>query len=469
VPTQNKYTQPSRPGRVRKIMLAVAFAMIGMSVLMPKVDGNAGNRGTELAAGAQNAPLSLYRPSDIASLVWPEWPAYDQAAPETPSPLLPEELRRDTPTWVDVTIKRGQTFSTVVEDLGMPRGDWAAVLALGGDAKRLSRIRAGDTLRFRIADQRLDAMEYPIDPLTTLQVSRTDEGLAARIDTAAVERRQTHAVGQIDSSLFASGLQAGLSNRLIMEMAEIFGYEIDFALELRRGDRFTVLYELLYSNGKYIGEGKILAAEFVNRNRTLEAFRHEADNGDVAYFDRDGDALKTGFRRTPLDVARISSHFNPNRRHPILNTIRAHRGVDYAASSGTPIRSTGDGRVTFVGTKGGYGRTVIVKHGGGIETLYAHMSRYRSGLRSGSRVGQGQIIGYVGASGMATAPHLHYEFRVNGIHKNPVTVALPRAAPLTGRQLANWKPQIAPWMAALSDISRQQVAMRDEQQDPTDN
>lgn len=455
---QRNYNQPPPRGRVRNILLVFAFGMIGASLLLAQVDGGSESEIVMSAASASTSPL-ITPPVELTRMMLPGWldPSAVTALPSTP--LRPEDERRPHNMWVDVTVERGQTFSTLVEGLGMPRSDWAAVLALKGEVSRLSRIRVGDTLRFKVANDRLAAMEYALDEVTTLRVSRDGDSLVASTQTAEVEHRQTYAVGRIDSSLFAAGLNAGMTNRLIMEMADIFGYQIDFALELRRGDHFTVLYEELYKDGVKFREGRILAAEFVNQNRRLQAFRHEDADGSSAYFTAEGTALKTGFRRTPLDFARISSHFNPNRRHPILNTIRAHKGVDYGAATGTPIRATGDGRIKHRGTMGGYGQTVVVQHRGGIETLYAHMSRYRSGLSVGSRVSQGQVIGYVGATGLATAPHLHYEFRVNGVHKNPVTVALPRATPLSASQMASWSPQVQLWLAELKQINDRQVAL----------
>jgi murein DD-endopeptidase MepM/ murein hydrolase activator NlpD len=465
VSEQRNYKQPPPRGSARNILLTLAFGMIGASLLLAQVDGQseADTLISSAAASTSLAPL-IIPPVELTRLVLPGWLERDTTTPR--SPMRPADDVRPSSEWIEVTVKSGQTFSTVVEGLGMPRSDWAAVLALKGDASRLSRIRVGDTLRFKVKNNRLAGMEYALDELTTLQISRNDVGLQAATQTASVEHRQTFASGQIDSSLFASGLEAGLSNRLIMEMAEIFGYQIDFALELRRGDRFTVVYEELYKDGKRLREGRILAAEFVNQNRQLQAFRHEDSDGRGAYYTAKGDALKTGFRRTPLDFARISSPFNPNRRHPVLNTIRAHKGVDYGASTGTPIRATGDGRIKHRGVMGGYGQTVVVQHNGGIDTLYAHMSRYRSGLKVGSRVSQGQVIGYVGSTGLATGPHLHYEFRVNGVHKNPVTVALPRATPLQASQIAKWSPQVQGWLAELEQINKRQLAMKNNSELP---
>lgn len=411
-----------------------------------------------VASRAQPLPLqAAVAPSDLAPLMSPvDINNALASAPSLPALAVPEER-----PWIDITVKPGETFSTLIEAQGMLRSDWLEVLALGGDTDRLKRLRVGDRLQLRAdEDGRLDELAYALDEINTLQVRRIDGRLQALTLAADVETQEHQAHGVITSSLFAAGAASGLSDRLIMEMAEIFGYDIDFALDLREGDRFSVIYETLYRDGEKLRDGRILAAEFINQRRVLQAFRHEDTEGNGGYYSAKGESLRTAFRRTPLDFARISSHFNLQRRHPILNTIRAHKGVDYAARTGTPIRSTGDGRVAFMGVKGGYGRTVVIKHGAQYETLYAHMSRFRPGLKTGQRVSQGQVIGYVGATGLATAPHLHYEFRVHGVHKNPVTVPLPRATPLSAQQLAAWQPRVQSWVAQLETLSEQRVAQR---------
>lgn len=299
--------------------------------------------------------------------------------------------------------------------------------------RRLVRnLQPGNTFEFVLDDDQIRGF--------TLWSSRM-EGLRAEIDEdhqvthwESFERQPTREVrwsrGSIDSSLFFAGRNAGLSETMTMNLAQLFGWDIDFALDIRRDDEFAVLYEELYLDGEFIGEGNILAATFTNRGRTFNAIRYTDESGHTSYYDEEGRSVRKAFLRTPVDIGRISSHFNPNRRHPILNTIRAHRGTDYAAPTGTPIRVTGDGRVLEVRTNGGYGRMVLVQHGERIRTLYAHMTGFASGIRPGASVRQGQVIGYVGMTGAATGPHLHYEFLVNGVHKNPVTVQLPDAKPI---------------------------------------
>lgn len=351
--------------------------------------------------------------------------------------------------WTTVSIKSGQNLSIIFEALGLPHDEVFDLLSLGGDVHRLKKLISGDELHIRIADDRLEGLTYALDERRTLEVRRGDHGLEAVTLTAEIERRSTEIAGEIRDSLFLDGRRAKLSDRMIMEFADIFGYDIDFAQDLHPGDRFAVVYEELFKNGKKLRDGDILAAEFNNQGRRLRAVRFTAPDGNTAYYTPQGQSLRKAFIRTPVDFARISSPFNLRRLHPILHTIRAHKGVDYAAGTGTPIKATGDGKISFQGVKRGYGNVVMIKHGSGVETLYAHMSRFRSGLSAGSRVRQGQVIGYVGKSGLATAPHLHYEFRIDGIHKNPMTVALPRANPIESRYMARFRSDAALMMAAL--------------------
>lgn len=361
--------------------------------------------------------------------------------------------------WITLNIRPGQTISTLIESQGMLKHDWMELMALGQDVKRLRNLRAGEKILLRKnAEDRLEELVYELDELRTLQVRRVDDKLEALVMTAELERRTASTQGIIDNSLFADGAQAGLSVPLIMEMADIFNYDIDFALDLRDGDRFSVVYDELYKNGEKLRDGNILAAEFVNQGRVYRAMRYVGKDGHVAYYTPEGNALRKAFMRTPVDFARVSSGFNLRRRHPILNVIRAHKGVDYAAPTGTPIKASGDGKVKFIGTKGGYGRVIILQHGNRYETLYGHLSKFRSGLRNGSKVSRGQVIGYVGKSGLATAAHLHYEFRVNGRHVDPIKVALPRANGLSKQQVAEWHSQNAAVVAQLDALSASQVA-----------
>ncbi|MET0094196.1 MAG: peptidoglycan DD-metalloendopeptidase family protein, partial [Sedimenticola sp.] len=259
-------------------------------------------------------------------------------------------------------------------------------------------------------------------------------------------------------SLYQSAQRAGLDDSLIMELANIFGWDIDFALEIRSGDTFSLIYEEKYLDGDKYRNGAILAAEFINQGRVVRAVRYEDEHGDGSYFSPDGKSMRKAFLRAPVDFRRISSRFTRERYHPVLGKKRPHRGVDYAASTGTPIKAAGDGKVIYRGRKGGYGRTIIIQHGQKYTTLYAHMSKYRGKVKNGSRVRQGQVIGYVGKSGLATGPHLHYEFRVNGVHRNPLTVKLPAAEPIAKKYRADFKQKSAPLLTRLDLVSQTMLA-----------
>ncbi len=361
--------------------------------------------------------------------------------------------------WQSVVVKRGQSLSAIFDAEGLPPTEWMELVTLSKDAARLKNLRAGEKISLRkSAEQRLEELHYELDEQHTLQVRRVDDKLEAFTIAAEIARHPTQAAGFVESSLFAAAQKSGLSSRLVMEMAELFGYDIDFALDLRAGDRFSVVYDELYKNGERLRDGNILAAEFVNQGRVHRAMRYVDADGNAAYYTPEGESLRKAFIRTPVDFARISSGFNPGRKHPILNVIRSHKGVDYAAATGTPVKATGDGTVDFVGVKSGYGNVIIVRHGTKYTTLYGHLSRFRSGLKNGARVRQGQVIGYVGMTGLATGPHLHYEFRVGGLHKNPITVALPRSNPLPRATITRWQQSNGAILAQLDALSNAQVA-----------
>ncbi|MGQ0699686.1 MAG: peptidoglycan DD-metalloendopeptidase family protein [Panacagrimonas sp.] len=361
--------------------------------------------------------------------------------------------------WTIIEIKSGQNLSKLFASEGLATDQWMGVLDLGKETRVLKALKAGERLELRKSGDQLLELRYEFDDgLRTLQVTKVEDGFEASVLAAELEHRTRTVSGNIDSSLFLAGQRAGLPVRTIMELADLFRYDIDFALDLRDGDRFTVVVEELYKDGVKLRDGDMLAAEFLNQGKVHRAVRFEDAQGRSAFYTPDGQSLRKAFFRTPLDVVRISSHFNLRRRHPILNTIRAHKGVDYAAAAGTPIKATGDGKIAFMGTKGGYGRVVVLQHGSQYETLYAHLSRYRPGLKTGSRVSQGQVIGYVGSSGLATAPHLHYEFRVNGMHKNPVNIVMPRANPIAASQLAAFRQQTKPLVAQIEISKRPRLA-----------
>jgi murein DD-endopeptidase MepM/ murein hydrolase activator NlpD len=254
--------------------------------------------------------------------------------------------------------------------------------------------------------------------------------------------------GRITSSLFKTVNDAGASDAVALQLAEVFRYDIDFAQELQPGDTFTIVLEKIWRDGQFLRDGDIVAAEFVNNGRTYRAVRYTTPDGRTEYYTPDGRSLRKAFLLSPVQFTRISSGFGM-RRHPVLNTLRAHKGVDYAAPIGTPIRAAGDGRITFRGVKGGYGNVVVLAHANGVETVYGHMRGFATGTFVGKRVKQGELIGYVGMSGLATGPHLHYEYRVNGVHRNPASIKTLPAEPISARNRADFDAKSRSLLAQL--------------------
>jgi len=367
--------------------------------------------------------------------------------------------------WQTYTVREGDTLSKLFSQAGYDNATMYSVLGTGNKNKELTRIFPGETLAFlNDDDSNLIRIKLVRSPLETVFLNREENG---SFDTKVVKRvpdvEFAYAEGVIDSSLFLAGQKAGMSQSQIMELANIFGWDVDFALDIRSGDSFRLIYEKLLIDGEEYKNGRILAAHFNNQGRDIEAILYTDTKGDSNYFTPDGKSMRKAFIRTPVDFARISSHFNLKRKHPVLHKIRAHRGTDYAASRGTPIKAAGDGKVIFAGRKGGYGNVVILQHGQKITTLYAHMHKFARGARVGKRVKQGQIIGYVGSTGLASGPHLHYEFRVNGQHKNPVRVKLPHAKPIPKNELETFKSQTQPLVAQLQLLrDNYQLALKDQ-------
>ena len=283
----------------------------------------------------------------------------EAVAPSAAASDLPA-LGTPTEQWLEMTVAKGDTLSGLFNRYDLAAADWMALARLDGAGKQLSRMRPGDILRVSIGDdRRVSRLRYALDEIRTIDVQRSDDdSFRAEEIVADIETRVAYATGTITSSLFLAARDAGMTDRTTMGLAAIFGWDIDFALDIRQGDRFAVVYEELYLDGEKLRDGPILAAEFVNAGRTIRAVRYVDTNGDASYYTPGGDSMRKAFIRTPVDFARISSSFSLGRRHPILNKIRAHRGVDYAAPAGTPIKAAGDGKVILAGTKGGYGRTV---------------------------------------------------------------------------------------------------------------
>ncbi len=364
------------------------------------------------------------------------------------------------PDYDTLTLKigRGDTLDRLFRKHDLNLGHLAAIARLDEPKQIFRRLKPGDEFDVIHDNGSVVSMYSALDLTSALSIERGEDGFEAAIIERPIELRKRIAHGVIESSLFESGADAGLSDRTIMNIAGIFAWDVDFVLDIRRGDSYFVQYEEIWQDGEFVSDGEIVVAEFNNNGRTHRAIRFIDDNGRSDYYTPDGDSVRKAFIRAPVDFTRISSNFNPRRRHPILNSIRAHRGVDYAAPRGTPIKAAGDGKVIFRGVKNGYGKTIILQHGGNITTLYAHMSGFASTARIGARVRQGQTIGYVGATGLATANHLHYEYRLNGVHRNPRTVELPKASPIDEKYRERFLATVEPILEELETFKRSQVA-----------
>jgi murein DD-endopeptidase MepM/ murein hydrolase activator NlpD len=366
----------------------------------------------------------------------------------------PDEPLDSGPDSVEVTVQRNDTLDRIFRSAGIDATTIAELRNLPDARRALDLLRPGDIIRLEHIDGVLQRLNRQISATLTLSISREDQGYAVSYIENPLEKEVVGRRARIESSLFEAGTRAGISGAVIMTLAnEIFGWDIDFALDIRRGDEFSVLYEQQFQDGDYVGDGRVLAAEFLNQGKRHRAVWFESADGEVhGYFTPEGEGMRKAFLRAPLEFTRVSSVFNPKRRHPISGKVRAHKGIDYAARTGTPILAAGDGRVQFAGRKGGYGNAVILDHGRGITTLYAHMSRFSKAGRSGRRVKQGEVIGYVGSTGASTGPHLHYEYRVKGVHKNPATIPLPRTE-IPSQYLAEFRAQAETKLAQLEMTS----------------
>ncbi len=382
-----------------------------------------------------------------------------QAIEKAVAPLAKSVVEKTHGKWSTHRVKAGDTLAKIFSKNGLSAKLLHNIVNSSKEAAKLAHIKPGQELRIHTTEEgEFIALAQVIDAIHSLEIKRTVDGFSTKQVEQEVEYRTAFTSGTIAQSLFLSAKGAGLSDSLIMSLANIFAWDIDFALEIRSGDHFTVIYQEEYLNGKKLRNGPILAAEFINRGKSFQAVRYVNKRGEADYFTPQGDSVRKAFLRSPVDFRRISSRFQRERYHPVLGRKRPHRGVDYAARTGTPVKASGDGKIIFRGRKGGYGKTVVVQHGGGITTLYAHLNSYVLKRKKGSRVKQGQTIGFVGKTGVATGPHLHYEFRLNGAHRNPLTVKLPAASPIAKAYRDDFEIQTAPLTTQLATLSRTLLA-----------
>ena len=369
--------------------------------------------------------------------------------------------------WKSEKVKKRDTLSQIFNRFGLSSKEAYTLVTLE-EAAPLKLIRPGEKIEVVTTasegDQKkqdLAALRYQLDKFKSLVVLRTDEGY--QIETEIREPVVQHKLAQatIEHSLLGAAKAADIPYDIVYQLASIFGWQVDFARDIKSGDQLKLIYEELYLDEELVGHGEIIAAELFTALKQYRAIRHTDEQGHVTYFAPNGDGIQGSFLRSPLKFARVTSKFSKKRFHPVLKKWRAHKGVDYGAPMKTPIMATGDGIVTLAGRKKGYGKTVIIRHGHKYQTLYAHMNSYAKGIKAGARVKQGEVIGYVGKTGWTTGPHLHYEFRINGVHQNPLTVELPKSAPIDKKYEIAFKKNATVWVAALNRAGRIPLAQND--------
>lgn len=427
---------PTREVEAKKTYLDLELDNSSQQLLQEKEDQGSLDGQTEPSPFAQIAPSAKNQNQT-------------ESATAASTDAVPAAASVD-PTAHQVTVARGDTLSTVFARVGLDANAVHEVLNSSKEAKRFGRLHVGQTLEFKLSsDGELERLSSRLGDLESISLVRNEKGLSFKRDLVKPEVQTAYARGVIDSSLFLSAKRAGLSHGLTMDLANVFGYDIDFAQDIHSGDEFELLYEEKVVNGKRVGTGNILSARFTNRGKAYTAVRYTNKQGVSSYYSADGMSMRKAFIRTPVDFARISSRFSLGRKHPILNKIRAHKGVDYAAPRGTPIKAAGDGKVILAGRRGGYGNAVIIQHGSSYRTLYGHMQGFAKGVRTGVNVKQGQIIGYIGTTGLSTGPHLHYEFQVNGRHVDPLSQKLPMADPIAKNEKQRFLALSKPLMARM--------------------
>ena len=352
---------------------------------------------------------------------------------------LPEEIIETTENLekkpIDVlsykihTVKNGENLSIIFEDFNVPLNTAYRIFRLD-NKKLLSKIKPGDEMRFTYLGNEITNIEIGKDSINSLIVDLTD-GISIKEITKEVELVRSFKSGIIKTSFYESALEAEIPDSVIMDFAYIFGWDVDFVFDIREGDSFFLVYETAFSNGEKIENGDIVVAKFINNGNVYKANRFFTSVNKKEFFDDSGNNLQKAFLRAPLDFAYISSHFNPKRMHPVLHTIRAHNGTDYAAKRGSPVRTTGNGTIKYSGRRNGCGNEIVIQHTNDYSTRYCHLDKFHSGIKKGKKVIQGETIGYVGSTGLATGPHPHYEFKIGNKHIDPVKLKLPSAEPIS--------------------------------------
>lgn len=441
--------------KTHMLLASLAVATVFFALLLPSGQVQANRR-----------PMPLTGNIDLN----PQLALTTLATPTLAEPSLYSESSVAEESWQELTVRKGDNLAKLFDRAGVSAADMNEVLQSGPEAKTLTHIFPGQKLAFQLdKDGQLVALRYEESQLKSTQYSRDDSNFVAEKISRDPEVRHQFARGTVTSSFYKAGLDAGLSDGMILQLAEIFGGEIDFVLDLRANDQFVVMFDEYYLDGKKIGNGPILAAAFTNQGETHSAYRYVYANGELSYFSPEGVSMRKTFMRAPLDFIRISSPFSLTRLHPLFKTNRPHRGIDYAAPTGTPVYSAGDGRVVQSGYSDSMGNFIVIQHDGTYSTKYLHLSKRT--VNAGTRVKQHQVIGAVGATGWATGPHLHYEFLVNGVHTNPAKIAgkLPQASRIAAGEQRRFNEQVRGLQVQFSAYANQNKLAVDDSRKSSEN
>jgi murein DD-endopeptidase MepM/ murein hydrolase activator NlpD len=423
--------------RTKLLVFAVTLIAIGLAL-----------------GGLESTPDGADVANKVVNLSLPDRHDFQAPLLEDPALLLTKESATSTDIqieqWDSVKVRSGQSLDGIFRQQGFSAKTLHEIMALSKETKGLKKIRPGDLFEFqRHVDKSLKRMRYAVDEANYLIIDHDGVQAIATTEARDIITQPTETSGTITSSLFLAGKQAGLTDNMVMKLANLFGWDVDFVLDIREGDQFYLMYEKIYRDGEFLRDGEIIGATFVNQGEKFQGIRFDID-GQAQYFAPDGRNMRKAFLRAPLNFSYISSSFNPKRYHPILKRVKAHNGTDYRAPKGTPVFTAGDGKVIRSDYNKYNGHHVFVQHANSSVTKYLHFTKRT--VKQGQRVKQGQVIGYVGSTGMSQAPHLHYEFLLNGVHRNPRTVSLPKADPLGKVQLAEFQKQAAPVLSQLSRL-----------------
>lgn len=436
------------------LIAGIALALVFLALLLPseQVQANRTVMPLPIEIEPQAIPAALELNDPATSSVVTE-PIAGNGGEQVTVSAEPELFDA---AWQEITVRTGDSLAKLFKRAGLNPTDLHELLQAGPETKSLARLYPGQKLSFQLdGEGELKSLRYDEDLLTSTQYVRSDDSFVAEKIVRKPEVRRQFVQGTIRSSLYKAAAEAGLPDNSILELANVFGGVIDFVLDIRAQDQFAVLHEELWLDDQKVGNGAILAATFVNQGQAHTAFRYKDSSGSVSYYSPDGVSMRKAFLRAPLDFTRVTSNFNPKRMHPILKISRPHRGVDYGAPTGTPVYAAGDGRVAQSGFTKPNGNFVVLQHGRQYATKYLHLQK--RAVSSGARVKQGQLIGWVGSTGYATGPHLHYEFLVNGVHRNPRTIVdqLPRASQLADNERQRFRSQIAGLQTQLAAFEQQ--------------